>query len=95
MELDQQKQFRVGRIEVLGLDRNKETLLKWKLKPGDVFNVELFEDFFKDNKSLFPPTCRLGMSSSIATRGRVQSIWPLILKLSPARNAKTESGVCR
>jgi len=54
MELDQQKQFRVGRIEVLGLNRNKETLLKWKLKPGDVFNVELFEDFFKDNKSVLP-----------------------------------------
>jgi outer membrane protein assembly factor BamA len=54
MELDQQMQFRVGKIEVLGLDRSKESLLKWKLKPGDVFNIELFDDFFKDNKSLLP-----------------------------------------
>jgi outer membrane protein assembly factor BamA len=54
IELDQQKQYRVGRIEVLGLDERKKGLLKWKLKPGDVFNVELFEGFFKDNKSLLP-----------------------------------------
>ncbi|SRR5712692_5141898 len=54
IELDEQKQYRVGRIEVLGLDERKEGLLKWKLKPGDVFNVELFEAFFRDNKALLP-----------------------------------------
>jgi hypothetical protein len=30
------------------------TLLQTKLRPGDVFNPQSVEDFYKDNKSLLP-----------------------------------------
>jgi outer membrane protein assembly factor BamA len=55
MELDQQKQFRVASVEVYGLDQKMETLLKSKLKPGDVYNSRVVEDFLKQNASALPP----------------------------------------
>jgi len=55
MEVTQSKQFRVGTVEVFGLDRNLETLLRSKLKPGDAYNAAAVEDFFKENKSALPP----------------------------------------
>jgi hypothetical protein len=55
MELDQQKQFRVASVEVYGLDQKTETLLKSKLKPGDVYNWQVVEDFLKQNASALPP----------------------------------------
>ena len=38
MGLDQQKQFRLHTVEVFGLDPKMESLLRAKLKTGDVFN---------------------------------------------------------
>jgi outer membrane protein assembly factor BamA len=55
MELDQQKQFRVASVEVFGLDVKMETLLTSKLKPGDVYNSQVVEDFLKQNASALPP----------------------------------------
>lgn len=55
MALDQQKQFRVASVEVFGLDQKMETLLKSKLKPGDVYNWQVVEDFLKQNASALPP----------------------------------------
>jgi hypothetical protein len=54
IELDEQKQYRIGKIEVLGLDDNSKNALIWKIKLGDVFNTDLFEAFFKDNQSVLP-----------------------------------------
>ena len=53
-DLDEQKQFRIGKIEVIGLDAATRYALIWRLKPGDIFDYELFGDFFKDNQSLLP-----------------------------------------
>jgi outer membrane protein assembly factor BamA len=53
-ELDEQMQYRIGKIEVIGLDANTENALIWKIKPGDIFNTDLFEAFFKDNQSILP-----------------------------------------
>jgi outer membrane protein assembly factor BamA len=55
MALEQQKQFRVASVEVYGLDQKMETLLKSKLKPGDVYNWQVVEDFLKQNASALPP----------------------------------------
>jgi hypothetical protein len=55
MELDQQKQFRVASVEVYGIDQKMETLLKSKLKPGDVYNRQVVEDFLKQNAAALPP----------------------------------------
>jgi outer membrane protein assembly factor BamA len=54
MELIEGKQFHVRTIEVQGLDPQTKSLLKWRIQPGDVFNEELFKDFFADNKDLLP-----------------------------------------
>jgi outer membrane protein assembly factor BamA len=55
MELDQQKQFRLAKIELFGPNPAVETLLKSKLKPGDVYNWKAIENFLKENEALLPP----------------------------------------
>jgi hypothetical protein len=55
MELDQQKQYRVGKIEAFGLNPALEELLKSKLKPGDIINNDLIRNFLTENKSSLPP----------------------------------------
>lgn len=54
MEVQEGPQFRVGRVEVFGLDPRMETLLRSKLKPGEPFNPEVVDDFYKENKSVLP-----------------------------------------
>jgi outer membrane protein assembly factor BamA len=55
IEVDQQKQFRVGKIEVFGLNPALEELLRSKLKPSDIFNNDLITNFLTENKSSLPP----------------------------------------
>ena len=56
IEVEEGKQFRVGSVEVLGLDQETvDSVLKAKLRPGDVFNPKLVEEFSKKNKPLLPP----------------------------------------
>jgi outer membrane protein assembly factor BamA len=54
LELDEGRQFRIRKREVQGLDPQTESRLKWRIQPGDVFNNELFEEFFVDNKDILP-----------------------------------------
>jgi hypothetical protein len=54
MELDEQLQYHIGKIEIQGLDAATESALVWRVRPGDVFDYELFEKFFEDNKDLLP-----------------------------------------
>lgn len=54
-ELDLGKQFRVGSVEILGLDpKIVISVLKTKFKEGDVFDFKLVDEFFIDNKSVLP-----------------------------------------
>lgn len=54
-ELGEDMQFRVGSVEVVGLDRPLSgPTLKTKLVPGQVFNPALIEDVFSENKSVLP-----------------------------------------
>jgi outer membrane protein assembly factor BamA len=55
IELDQRKQFRVGTVEILGLNPAMETLLKAKLKRGSIYNDQAVDDFFNQNASSLPP----------------------------------------
>ena len=58
MEVQEGKQFRVGSVEVLGLDQKiVDSALKTGLKPGDLFNRNMVEEFFKENKAVLPPRC--------------------------------------
>ena len=53
MELDEGKQFRVGKVEVLGLEPGKAAALTSRVKPGDVFQYSLVETFVKANIPAF------------------------------------------
>jgi outer membrane protein assembly factor BamA len=55
MELDQEKQFRLAKIEVFGTNPNMVALVQSKFKPGDVVNSQLIKDFLTENKSSLPP----------------------------------------
>lgn len=55
MELDQEKQFRLAKIEVFGTDPNMVAIVKSKFKPGEVFNSRLIKTFLAGNKSSLPP----------------------------------------
>jgi len=53
--LDQGKQYRVGKIEVLASDPRLENLVRSKFKQGDIYNARFFQDFIDANASVLPP----------------------------------------
>jgi outer membrane protein insertion porin family len=54
-DLEEGRQFRVGSVEVVSLDREvSRHALKMKLEPGDIFNNDFVDAFFEDNKPLLP-----------------------------------------
>jgi hypothetical protein len=55
MELDQEKQYRVGKVEVFGSNPAIEMFLKSKLKPGDIFGSRTIENLLNENKAVLPP----------------------------------------
>jgi outer membrane protein assembly factor BamA len=54
MELNTGPLYRVGLIQVRGLDQKTEVILRSLLKPGSVANPKIVEDFYRDNKTLLP-----------------------------------------
>jgi outer membrane protein assembly factor BamA len=65
VRLYEQKQYRVGKLAISGLDANTKNSLIWKLKSGDIFNAQLFRAFFKDNESLLPAGTSMSNSSQV------------------------------
>ncbi len=57
--LDQQKQFRIGKVEVQGLNSPTEAALRSKMKFGEVFHFDALKQFLEDNKSALPPDASL------------------------------------
>jgi len=55
IEADQQKQYRIGTVEVFGPNPRMEDLLKSTLKPGEIYNDQALQNFLKDHKSSLPP----------------------------------------
>jgi len=54
IDLVEEKQFHIGKIELQGLDTSTRSALIWNIKTGDVFNNEVVRKFFHDNESNFP-----------------------------------------
>ena len=54
-EMDQQKQFRIDKVDVSGPDPGTEGLLRSTVKSGDLFNSDLINQFFEENNSVLPP----------------------------------------
>ena len=55
LEIDQGKQYRIGKVEVFGLTPQMEVLLKSILKPGEIYNDQIVGNFLKEHKSSLPP----------------------------------------
>jgi outer membrane protein assembly factor BamA len=52
MHLDEQKQYRVGNLDILGLAPGLEARLRSIMRPGDVFNPEALHDFYMETPSV-------------------------------------------
>lgn len=54
IHLDEQKQYRVGTVEIRGLDPSLEARLRSIVMPGEVFNLQPIETFFRENRPVLP-----------------------------------------
>jgi outer membrane protein assembly factor BamA len=55
LELEEDKQFRVGKVQVYGLDQQFSVDdLRIVYKPGDIFNANLIKDFYEENLDALP-----------------------------------------
>jgi outer membrane protein insertion porin family len=50
MRLEEQKQFRVGDFEILGLAPTLEAQLRSLIRPGEIYDGGIVYDFYKENK---------------------------------------------
>jgi hypothetical protein len=55
LELDQEKQYRVGRIEFLGNNPAAEGILRSRLRPGEPFDFRVLKNFYVDSKAILLP----------------------------------------
>jgi outer membrane protein assembly factor BamA len=55
MHLDEQKQYRVGSVEIRGLDPSLEARLRSIIVPGEIFNPDVLLAFVRESKSVLPP----------------------------------------
>jgi hypothetical protein len=58
LRLDEQKQYRVREVNVIGLDRALDAILRSEVVPGDIFNSTAIDDFVKKNRSSLPTNLR-------------------------------------
>jgi len=54
LEMDQEIQYRVGKIEILGDNRVVEKVLMSTFKAGEPFNANLLKQFYAENESILP-----------------------------------------
>lgn len=54
IHLDEQTQFRVGNVDIRGLDPHFEARLRSILVPGEVFNPQLLRAFLNENRPVLP-----------------------------------------
>lgn len=55
IKIDEGPQYRVGKIDFLGLDEKTQSQLRPQLHPGNLYNPNLVDELLKRNKSLLPP----------------------------------------
>ncbi len=61
MDLNEDRQFRVGSVEILGLEKEiAEHAVKVTLHPGEIFSSESVGEFYKENKAILPFVTSLG-----------------------------------
>ncbi|MBI3405801.1 MAG: hypothetical protein HY046_10140 [Acidobacteria bacterium] len=55
LDLNEQKQFRIARLEFVGVQPRVEERLRSQFKIGEPFNSKKYNEFFEKNKRLLPP----------------------------------------
>jgi hypothetical protein len=65
IDLIEDKQFRIGQIEVSGLVAKLQNALTWNIKTGDVFDSRMFEKFFETNQSVLPSGASMSKNSRL------------------------------
>jgi hypothetical protein len=54
LNLDPQKQYHLGSVEIAGLDPKLEARLRAVAHPGEIYYPNVVADFFEENKSVLP-----------------------------------------
>ncbi len=54
LNLDLQKQYRIGNVDIAGLDPKLEARLRAIVRPGEIYLPYAVADFFEQNKSKLP-----------------------------------------
>jgi hypothetical protein len=60
LNIDQQKQFRIGSVKIVGLVPLLETRLREITKQGQIIDTRALDEFFKDNRSILPAHWSVG-----------------------------------
>lgn len=55
IHLNEERQYRLGTVEIRGPDQGLGTLLRSVLKPGEIYDFHALQDFSKQNQSILPP----------------------------------------
>lgn len=67
-------QYRVGTVQVFGLDKKTTDALTALLEPGQVFNAHSLHEFMKENKSLLPADASLAKNSQFQRNSNTGAI---------------------
>jgi hypothetical protein len=54
VKIDEQRQFRIGKLDFVGLTEKTRRELRTQLKPGDIFDSHLVDELISQNKLLLP-----------------------------------------
>ena len=74
INVDEGRQFHIGKIEVQGLEPSIRHSLIWNIKTGDAFNVKAVQKFFDDNKPNFPVGSYWGSDPQIVRNMKTSTV---------------------
>lgn len=71
MNLDEEKQFHIRNVEIVGLDPRLEIRLRGLVRPGEIYNYEAIADFLKEEKSASTSGLSLDDAMQVRHNGKV------------------------
>jgi outer membrane translocation and assembly module TamA len=87
--LDQGRQYRVGKLQILGLDPDLKPMLQSKLKPGKIFDWSSVLDFYKTQKESLLPG--VSPADDVIDRNRKKGTVNVILDFRACPQGETRS----
>ena len=75
LRMDEGYQFRVGKVQILGLDREVSShALKVKIQPGMIFSPQLVKDFYDQNRLFLPADASPKEDTTIVQNARDRTV---------------------